>query len=72
MPNSLFSLNLLKFLDVSYNQITVVSEALGMAHSLVELRLAGNLIRELPASIGDLSNLEVLDAKRNKMFFLPN
>ena len=49
----------------------MLSEALGMAHSLVELRLAGNLIRELPASIGDLSNLEVLDAKRNKMFFLP-
>ena len=67
MPNTLFSLKLLKFLDLSYNQITVISEALGMAHTLVELRIAGNLIRELPKSIKDLSNLEVFDGKRNKL-----
>ena len=67
MPNTLFSLRLLKFLDLSYNQITVISEALGMAHTLVELRIAGNLIRELPKSIKDLSNLEVFDGKRNKL-----
>jgi Leucine-rich repeat (LRR) protein len=54
-------------LDLSYNQITVISEALGMAHTLVELRIAGNLIRELPKSIKDLSNLEVFDGKRNKL-----
>jgi len=67
VPNTLFSLKLLKFLDLSYNQITVISEALGMAHTLVELRIAGNLIRELPKSIKDLSNLEVFDGKRNKL-----
>lgn len=42
-----------------------------MAHTLVELRIAGNLIRELPRSIQDLSNLEVFDAKRNKIQNLP-
>jgi Leucine-rich repeat (LRR) protein len=67
VPNTLFSLKLLKFLDLSYNQITVISEALGMAHTSVELRIAGNLIRELPKSIKDLSNLEVFDGKRNKL-----
>ena len=42
-----------------------------MAHTLVELRVAGNLLRELPRSIADLSNLEVFDAKRNKLMALP-
>lgn len=42
-----------------------------MAHTLVELRIAGNQIRELPNSIGDLVNLEVMDAKRNKLISLP-
>ena len=62
---------MLKFLDVSYNQLSTLSEALGMAHSLVELRVAGNQLRELPASICDLQNLEIFDGKRNRFSSLP-
>lgn len=50
----------------------MVSEALGSASALVEFHIAGNLIQELPRSIGDLKNLEILDAKRNKLNYLPN
>ena len=42
-----------------------------MAHTLVELRIGGNQLRELPRSIGDLSNLEILDARKNKLTALP-
>jgi len=42
-----------------------------MAHTLVELRVGGNQLRELPRSIGDLSNLEIFDARRNKLVALP-
>lgn len=42
-----------------------------MAHSLVELKVAGNQLRELPKSISDLQNLEIFDAKRNKLVALP-
>jgi len=35
------------------------------------LYVAGNMLTELPHSIGDLKNLEILDLKRNKISFLP-
>lgn len=62
---------MLKFLDLSYNQLSTLSEALGMARSLVELRVAGNQLRELPASICELQSLEIFDAKRNRLAALP-
>lgn len=67
MPNALFAIKTMKFLDLSYNKIKILPEAIAMAESLVEFHAAGNLLLELPHSIGDLRNLEILDLKRNKL-----
>ena len=78
MPTGLFSLPTLKFLDLSHNLLgspkhpgSCLSEAIGQCQSLVELHLAGNLLQQLPESIGDLANLEILNAKDNKLAALP-
>ena len=76
VPNSLFSLPTLKFLDLSHNLLggvaqAYLSEAIGQAQALVELHLAGNQLSNLPESMGDLANLEVLDIKDNKLLQLP-
>lgn len=65
LPNALFALKQIKFLDLSNNKLGGLSEAIGMASSLVEIHASGNLIREFPKSFGDLTKLEVLDMKKN-------
>lgn len=77
MPNGLFSLKNLKLLDISNNKIGsdgqgYISEAIAEAHSLVELRASGNMIVNLPSSIGDLKNLEVIDLRDNRIVDLPD
>lgn len=68
VPSSLFSLQGLKLLDISYNKIKgCFTEAIGNCSSLVEFRAAGNMITELPDTIGNLMNLEVLDMRDNKI-----
>ena len=78
IPNGLFVIPTLKFLDVSNNLLgtktvpnSYLSEAIGQCQSLVELHLAGNQLNHLPESIGDLANLELLDLKDNKLLQLP-
>lgn len=72
VPNALFALPGLKFLDLSHNMLfAYLSEAIGQCQSLVELHLAGNQLTSLPESLGDLQNLEVLDLKDNKLVSLP-
>eukprot|EP00353_Schmidingerella_taraikaensis_P008550 CAMPEP_0185575716 /NCGR_PEP_ID=MMETSP0434-20130131/6828_1 /TAXON_ID=626734 ORGANISM="Favella taraikaensis, Strain Fe Narragansett Bay" /NCGR_SAMPLE_ID=MMETSP0434 /ASSEMBLY_ACC=CAM_ASM_000379 /LENGTH=204 /DNA_ID=CAMNT_0028192665 /DNA_START=63 /DNA_END=678 /DNA_ORIENTATION=+ len=78
VPNGLFALPTLKFLDLSHNILgtkavpnSYLSEAIGQCQSLVELHLAGNQLTHLPESLGDLANLEILNAKDNKLQALP-
>ena len=79
LPNSLFSIPALKFLDLSHNKLgtpsnpaSYLSESIANAESLVELRLAGNQLAHLPKGIGSLSNLEILDLKDNQLAVLPD
>ena len=77
LPNALFSLKNLKLLDVSNNKIGsdgkgFISEAIAECHSLVEFRANGNMIVNLPQSIGDLKNLEVIDLRDNRILELPD
>jgi len=55
VPNALFALPGLKFLDLSHNMLfAYLSEAIGQCQALVELHIAGNQLTSLPESIGDL------------------
>jgi len=79
IPNGLFALQNLKFLDISNNKLGSVkelggylSEAIAKAQALVEFHASGNFLTHLPQSIGDLSNLEVLDLHNNKLVELPD
>jgi Leucine-rich repeat (LRR) protein len=72
IPASLFSLPLLKLLDISCNKLSgELSDAIGNCQALVELRASSNSLTSLPESIGDLKNLEVIDVRDNKIDRLP-
>ena len=72
VPASLFSLAGLKLLDISNNKIEgCLTDAIAQAQSLVEFRASGNMITQLPDSIGDLKNLEVVDMRDNRIERLP-
>lgn len=70
LPDEIYSLPL-KVLDLANNQLTSISDAIGKASSLVELRLNNNQIDKLPEAIGQLEHLEVLDVKQNKIETVP-
>lgn len=42
LPDQLYSMKSLKVLDLSNNKITIISEALGNASLLTELKISGN------------------------------
>ena len=78
IPNGLFAIENLKFLDLSNNKIgssnqvgSYLSEGIGAAQALVEFHVSGNMLTNLPESIGELQNLEVLDLKDNRLVALP-
>ena len=76
VPNSLYTLANLKFLDISNNKIGMdgngcISEAIASATALVEFRASSNMISNLPESFGELRNLEVLDLRDNRIEKLP-
>ena len=78
IPNGLWNLKNLKFLDISNNKLGsekveggYISEAIAEAELLVEFHASGNLLTSLPESIGDLKHLEILDLKDNKIRSLP-
>jgi len=79
IPNSLWTLQNLKFLDISNNKIGTqkveggcLSEAIAGCINLVEFHASGNNLTELPNGLGDLKFLEVLDLKDNKIAALPD
>lgn len=79
IPNGLWCLKNLKFLDLSNNKIGsqkvdggYLSEAIAECEQLVEFHASGNMLTSLPESIGDLRFLEVLDLKDNKISGLPD
>lgn len=78
IPNGLFAIANLKFLDLSNNLLgtskqvgSYLSEGIGAAQALVEFHASGNSLTSLPESIGELPNLEILDLKDNKIQSLP-
>ena len=48
IPDSIFSMEALKILNISQNKLTRLSEAIGNAKLLNELNVGGNDLKELP------------------------
>lgn len=69
LPNSLFSLKNLSFLDFSYNRLSgEIPAAIGNVSSLRELGLSHNSFNgEIPNSIGDLPNLDSFNVSYNNL-----
>jgi internalin A len=58
-------------LDLSGNQLSTLSEAIGQLSQLKKLNLSGNQLSTLPEAIGQLSQLQVLNLYRNQLNTLP-
>lgn len=54
-------------LFVCRNRISSVPHTIGMLHKLVQLRLHTNLLKSLPTSLTDLTNLELLTLRDNEI-----
>jgi len=52
-------------------ELKIIPESIGQLKYLKEIYFCYNIIQELPSSIGNLENLEVLDLSGNKIEFLP-
>ena len=59
-------------LDLEYNNIAVLPDAIGALTNLKELQLDGNEIVTLPASIGRLTALETLNLDNNILTAVPS
>ncbi|TMW66369.1 hypothetical protein Poli38472_004134 [Pythium oligandrum] len=72
LPEGLFELTALTYLDLSHNQLQgKLSEGFGALVNLKELGLAANKLQTLPDAIGNLSSLEVLRIEENALIQLP-
>ena len=70
LPADLFDLDL-QIIDLYYNDLEVIPEAIGNWEKLVVLFLAHNRIYSLPETIGKLKNLEELYLHHNRLSALP-
>jgi|LauGreSBDMM110SN_4_FD.fasta_scaffold13742_1 hypothetical protein len=65
-------LSSIKHLDLSFNNITIIPDALSSLVNLKELWLSNNPIKSLPTVLGSsLHKLEVLDIRNTQITFLP-
>ncbi|XP_068193544.1 volume-regulated anion channel subunit LRRC8D isoform X2 [Antennarius striatus] len=72
LPSALQALTLLRTLDLQHNNFRTVEELLSLTHlRLSSLRLAFNRIVALPAGVGMLRELELLDLSNNQLQRLP-
>jgi Leucine-rich repeat (LRR) protein len=71
IPDSIWNMKALKYLDLSENRIELIPEQIGVLANLIELNLAGNKLKILPASIGSLSHLKRLLIDTNNLISVP-
>lgn len=72
LPNVLFALELLNFLEISSCDIEELSEKISSLSSLANLILSSNKIQSLPQSFCTLAHLKVLDLSYNQIDVLPD
>ncbi|XP_076609611.1 volume-regulated anion channel subunit LRRC8D [Chaetodon auriga] len=73
LPSALLALTNLRSLNLQHNNLRTLEELLSLAHlrRLSCLRLAFNRVLALPASVGVLRGLELLDLSNNQLKSLP-
>jgi Leucine-rich repeat (LRR) protein len=71
LPLSLFALEMLETLDVSFNRMLQLPAAVGDLAHLKLLNLDGNLLGSLPDSIGYLLRLKLLSVSSNRVAEMP-
>ncbi|XP_070836239.1 volume-regulated anion channel subunit LRRC8D [Chaetodon trifascialis] len=73
LPSALLALTNLRSLNLQHNNLRTLEELLSLAHlrRLSCLRLAFNRVLALPASVGVLRGLELLDLSNNQLQSLP-
>ncbi|CAD6186976.1 unnamed protein product [Caenorhabditis auriculariae] len=72
LPKKLFTLRLLRVLDVSDNEIAVVPPDVAKLSSMVELNLSRNKITDLPEELKECRELRILDLSGNAITRFPD
>lgn len=68
---SIANLNLLRTLNLSYNNLTRFPDFLTRMQTIEQLNLSHNVISEIPESITNLKNLKILKLRNNKIHNVP-
>jgi len=68
---NLFGLNSIEHLDLGWNRLTTLPEAISQLGSLRTINLAYNHIQNLPDSIGDVKKLKMVNLAYNMLCELP-
>ncbi|MBN2285882.1 MAG: leucine-rich repeat domain-containing protein [Tissierellales bacterium] len=71
IPDRVFQLYNLKFLDLSYNYFSTLPKDIGFLKNLQTLNLSYNKLAQLPEEIGQLLNLKELDLSGNSLIEIP-
>jgi Leucine-rich repeat (LRR) protein len=72
IPAEVFDFIWLKKLDLSYNQLSKLSDSITVLQNLSYLDLRSNQLSKLPNSISRLQNLSYFDLRSNQLSKLPN
>ncbi|RLN95717.1 hypothetical protein BBJ28_00005315 [Nothophytophthora sp. Chile5] len=70
-PKSLEKCSALVTLDLSFNQLKVLSDEIGALTKLETLKLSHNGLQALPETLGGLTSLQTLDVTHNSLVTLP-
>ena len=71
IPESIGKLNRLKYLRLSYNNLTELPESIGELTELEILDLRGNKLSKLPVSMQRCSRLKKIDLRNNDLWEFP-
>ncbi|MBD2302094.1 leucine-rich repeat protein [Nostoc sp. FACHB-190] len=72
LPSTVFQLKSLKWLDISgYENLTVLSKAIGNLNKLERLDLTNSKVTSIPEEVGSLGNVKILGLSNNNLIDIP-
>lgn len=72
IPDELFELEQLKYLDLKWNSLSVLPDQLSRLRDLAMLNLSGNRFKTFPEAVFSLKNLKTLVLSRNQLTQIPD